>query len=165
MICLFLLKKSWKEIYWKWHNKLKIQYTLDIWSIVCNIPDKCTIDTKLWWFQFRLIHRILGVNSFLLKINKADSGLCSFCNLEEETNFTFFCVCPITLLFWNNVAQWLRCVEVHTCFEYCNSSSTNYPSKYQTCPTFVLCPFLYFSYTVFFFTLVSDLESPTYKFV
>ena len=105
---LVSVKKVKKKFIEKWHNKLKIQYTQDIWSIVYNIPYKCTTDTKLRWFQFRLIHRILGVNSFLLKINKVDSGLCSFCNLEEETIIHLFCGCPITLLFWNNVAQWLR---------------------------------------------------------
>ena len=71
-------------------------------------PFKCTLDTKLRWFQFRLTHRILGVNSFLAKIGKIESNLCTFCNVSDETIAHIFCECPIVSDFWRNVAAWIK---------------------------------------------------------
>ena len=52
----------------KWEIILNTRYDCSKgWSMVFLLPFKCTVDTKLRWFQFRLVHRILGVNSFLGK--------------------------------------------------------------------------------------------------
>ena len=67
-----------------------------------------TCDTKLRWFQYRLTHRILAVNSYLLKIGKRDNDLCSFCQAESETLLHLFCTCEVSILFWNLISDWLK---------------------------------------------------------
>ena len=47
----------------------------------------CT-DVSLRWCQYRIIHRILGTNSFLNKIRVIDSNLCTFCNVSVWNYFT-----------------------------------------------------------------------------
>ena len=67
----------------KWEEKLGVIFPIPKWHIFCGLPFNCTCDTKLRWFQFRLVHRILGVNSFLSKIGRKNSNLCTFCKMEE----------------------------------------------------------------------------------
>ena len=47
----------------------------------------------LRWFQYRIIHRILGTGALLNKIGLADSGICRFCREEEETIARLFRNC------------------------------------------------------------------------
>ncbi len=92
----------------KWASYHNIIFDSKKWSIVFTLPFKSTLDTKLRWFQFRLTHRILGVNSFLAKIGKIDSNICTFCEDSEETIFHIFCECPIVLTFWGKIVQWIK---------------------------------------------------------
>ena len=92
----------------KWQAVGDIRLNCKQWSNIYLIPYKCTLHTKLRWFQFRLIHRILGTNSFLAKIGKIESNLCTFCRSEEETLLHLFCTCPITLSFWDKVLTWIK---------------------------------------------------------
>ena len=46
---------------------------------------KHTKNTKLCWFQYRIIHKILGTNTFLYKIKVKDCNLCTFYKEEPET--------------------------------------------------------------------------------
>lgn len=43
-----------------------------------------TRDSKIQWFQARIIHKILAANSFLHKIKMINSPLCTFCIVEFE---------------------------------------------------------------------------------
>ena len=83
----------------KWENKLGVTYDFLRWSIIFNTPFKCTTNVKLRWFQFRLIHRILGTNAFLFKIGKTDSSLCTFCSNASETLIHIFCHCNVVMKF------------------------------------------------------------------
>ena len=50
-----------------------------------KLPFRITKNCKLQWFQYRIINRILGTNSFLFKIKIVNSKMCTFCQREEET--------------------------------------------------------------------------------
>ena len=52
----------------KWDTKLNVDIPISKWLVFCRLSFMCTLDTKLRWFQYRLVHRILGVNSFLARI-------------------------------------------------------------------------------------------------
>ena len=60
------------------------------WTNIYSKPFKTTSDTKLRWFQCRLLHRIITTNMFLLKINKAENNLCTFCKGTPETILHLF---------------------------------------------------------------------------
>ena len=66
------------------------------WSEIFTLPFVAVRDCKIQYFQYRFIHRILGTNSFIFKIKRGDSPLCSFCNAEDETLDHLFWFCPIT---------------------------------------------------------------------
>ena len=101
-------KKVVRKYLDKWENKMQINFNLCKWSLVFKVPFTCTVDTKLRWFQFRLIHRILGTNSFLFKINKVDSNVCVFCKEEEETLIHLFCSCIYSINFWTSLVYWVK---------------------------------------------------------
>ena len=73
------------------------------WNKIYTLPYVAVRDKKLQYFQFRFIHRILGVNEFLFKIKLIDSPLCSFCVIENETIDHLFWHCPIVAAFWKDV--------------------------------------------------------------
>ena len=66
----------------KWNAELGVNFDVSEWGEICKRPFKITKETKLQWFQFRLINRILSCNKYLFKINKRDNDLCCFCNTE-----------------------------------------------------------------------------------
>ena len=67
----------------RWNELLEIDK--EEWKIIHNLPFKLTKSSKLQWFQYRIINKILATNTFLFKIKKVNSKLCTFCHREEET--------------------------------------------------------------------------------
>jgi hypothetical protein len=57
-------------------------------KIICNI----TKDTKLQNFQFKLLHIILPVNSFLYKCGLKETELCTFCMETKENLLHLFII-------------------------------------------------------------------------
>ena len=60
------------------------------------IPFKTTKNTKLQWFQYRIVNHILTTNAFLFKAGIVATPQCTFCNNDRET---------ITHIMWD-------CIEV-----------------------------------------------------
>ena len=56
-------------------------------------------DVKLQYFQFRFLHRILGINTRLNLMNRTVSPLCSFCKIHDETFEHLFWNCHIVSSF------------------------------------------------------------------
>ena len=74
----------------KWNTFFSLN-ELD-WEYIYSLPFKYSKDSYLQWFQTRIVHRILGTNSLLYKMNIKNDNLCTFCKMEEET---------LIHLFWN----------------------------------------------------------------
>jgi hypothetical protein len=66
----------------KWTEALSVILN---WKEMYRLPFITTKSSKLQWFQYRIIHRILGTNSLLYKINQKPNDKCSFCLEEVET--------------------------------------------------------------------------------
>lgn len=62
---------------------------------IFTLPFQIIKKTKLQWFQFQINHRILATFSFLNKIKKVDSYICSFWEQEIETIEHFFGECEL----------------------------------------------------------------------
>ena len=77
-----------------WAQKLNISIDFDEWKQIFFLPFLITKDSYIQWFQYRIIHRILGVNKFLYKIKYIDSSDCTFCTDEQETIEHLFWNCP-----------------------------------------------------------------------
>ena len=90
----------------KWERTFEHNH-LD-WKQIYSVPAKCCHNTKMHWFQFRIIHRIIATNDLLLKMKIRQNNLCSFCNLEEEKIEHLFWHCLRHVnQFWDSVEQWI----------------------------------------------------------
>ena len=69
---------------------------------------KCTESTKIRNFQYRLMHRILGINSKLYKWKIKDSPLCDLCKKEQETYSHLFCKCEKVQSLWKGIEEWTQ---------------------------------------------------------
>ena len=87
MIKVPISQERWSEIF--------TDCVID-WKYVYTTPFKSCLSTKMRYFQFRLLHRILGVNEYTFLMGIVDSKLCSFCSEAEESIVHLFWDCPIT---------------------------------------------------------------------
>ena len=65
-------------------------------------------EVKLRDFQYKINNNILVTNSFLAKINKIDSGVCSYCKEQPEKIHHLFLSCPKVKNFWRELREWLN---------------------------------------------------------
>lgn len=89
----------------KWNNTF--EYTNLNWKLIYNIPAKCCSNTKLHWFQYRILHRILATNCLLVKMKIIEDNLCSFCRVLPETIEHLFWHCTLVTEFWESIDAWL----------------------------------------------------------
>ena len=80
----------------KWTEKLNIRFCKSEWKKVFSFIFKISKDSKIQWFQMRLIHRLLGTNHYLHTIGIKNSALCTFCKSEDETIEHLFWTCPFS---------------------------------------------------------------------
>ena len=78
-----------------------------VWNKYYILPFKCSKSTDIQWFQYRILHRILGTNYLLYKIKYISSDKCTFCKRETETMEHLFFECQVVKEFWNSVCQWI----------------------------------------------------------
>ena len=64
------------------------------------LPFLSVMNPRVQYFQFRFIHRVIGVNAYLYKIKLSDTPLCTFCQEVDETLNHLFWSCYITSDFW-----------------------------------------------------------------
>ena len=81
----------------KWQGLDCCEYN---WNAIFTLPHVVVRDVKIQYFQFRFLHRIIGTNTFLFRIGRRDSPLCTFCEIENETLDHLFCLCPFVRTFW-----------------------------------------------------------------
>ena len=97
-ICTVTSEKKWEDV-------------LDLREIPWHkVNSYCLLfsqSTKFRWFQYRIIHRILGTNSFLAKIKLRDSNLCTFCKEVPETVEHLFWGCHIVSELWQELSNWI----------------------------------------------------------
>ena len=66
----------------KWNNTF-----LDLdWPAIYSSLKNSTSDTRLKWFQYRILHRVLTTNDYLYKRKVIDSDGCTFCKTEKGNN-------------------------------------------------------------------------------
>ena len=93
---------------------------------VPNISDAFRIcfyisdDTQIQWFQFRLLHRILPVNSYLKTIGIKPTDTCWFCD-EIEDYIHAFVSCPNVLQIWSKLSFHIHAkTNLRIGFNVCN---------------------------------------------
>jgi hypothetical protein len=97
----------------KWNS----QYNDLNWNIIFGLSYRTTADTRLRWFQTRLLHRILPTNKYLFMCKLVDSPLCTFCNLEQDSLSHLFWSCPEVNAFWMSL-QGIIHVKCTHCYNF-----------------------------------------------
>ena len=100
----------------KWENIFAVKL---VWESIYTKPFKTTPDTKLRWFQFRIL-RLLSTNSFLFKLKLSATANCSFCRIDIETIYHLFWECVHVQKFWNSLSDML----LEKCSHVCNLNLT-----------------------------------------
>ena len=91
----------------KWEGSLEFENG-DDWKILNSNIFRSTKDTKLIWFQYRIVHRIIATNKYLYRIKLRNDPLCSFCNNDDETIEHLFYNCSYVSSLWENVKEWIK---------------------------------------------------------
>lgn len=76
----------------KWDN-LFDNLNIENWKIIYKNIFNPLAGTKLHWFQYRIIHNILGTNDLLYKIKRRNDPFCTFCKQHDETILHLFWEC------------------------------------------------------------------------
>lgn len=72
----------------KWNNIFE-NVNLN-WKFIYKLPAISCNNTKLHWFQYRILHRIIATNDLLFKLNIKQDDLCSFCGPPPEKKNIYF---------------------------------------------------------------------------
>ena len=87
----------------KWSDVF--QFSQSQWQTICRIPFASCKESKIRYFQYRFIHRTLGTNARLCRMNIVGSPLCTFCNEQIESIEHLFWECSISSNFILDVEQ------------------------------------------------------------
>ena len=83
----------------KWNDKFDDLH----WNDIYYKCFKTSKDTKLKWFQLRLLYRILPTNRYLKLMNIKEQDTCNFCGEHRETIEHLFWDCNIVTDFWKDL--------------------------------------------------------------
>ena len=78
------------------------------WENIFRNLKSLTKDVSLLWFQYRIVHRILGVNKYLYFSKIVDSQKCIICTLEPETFLHLFFECNAVRRIWSALEVWIE---------------------------------------------------------
>jgi len=101
----------------KWSHDLQYMLNEKQWKEVFKCCFKTFSDKKLIWFQYRIIHRILGTKKLLFKMDILDNPNCRLCGNFEESLYHLFIQCEKTVIFKNDIFNWLNEI-LNTNFDY-----------------------------------------------
>ena len=93
----------------KWEDELIFHQTVKWWKLKHKSIFLLS-DIRLRWFQYRIVHRILGTNSLLYKMGISESNLCTFCTRDVETNYMYhlFYGCDIVSNLWDLTVEYIN---------------------------------------------------------
>jgi len=95
------------ELYWT--EVLDIENADDIdWQSIHDNNFKCTIETQIRSFYFKIFHRAICTNKFLHKIGRTDTPLCYFCKKSDESFIHLFCRCDKIVPLWDNLSTFIE---------------------------------------------------------
>ena len=94
------------------NNELKWNQSLDCnvipWRPLYKSCFYSILDNHYAWFQYRILHRILGVQDLLFKIKISDTNKCRLCGEQKETIIHLFTECRKSVVLWENLLSWIH---------------------------------------------------------
>ena len=98
----------------KWQTILGI--TIEQWKNSFNLLKSTTTDSKLIWFQLRILHNSLTTNRSVSKFKTNQTDTCQFCQSHSETIHHLLWKCTKVQTFWKELAELInrRCTVDYT---------------------------------------------------
>ena len=93
--------------------KEKFNFTYKDTENIFRRPRKCTLNSRLREFQFKLIHGIIYTNHHLFRFGFVQNALCAYCKKEEETYRHIFFECQNARFIWNNSNDILNLIPIN----------------------------------------------------
>ena len=84
----------------KWHQDLDLELSRLSWQRKFRICFQTIQDQSLIWFQYRILHRILGTQSSLFRMGISNTFKCLLCKNEKETLYHLFFHCSKSKQLW-----------------------------------------------------------------
>ena len=78
------------------------------WRNVYNVPFQCLKYPTLLWFQYRILHVIIAMNTFLYNRKCIDSNICDLCHSPPGTFEHLFFDFPKVLDVWKELEFWIQ---------------------------------------------------------
>ena len=78
----------------KWSKLILNDASSEEWGKIFSVCFETISDNEIIWFQYRILHKILGTKNMLFKMSITETNLCRNCGLVEETieHIFFRCV-------------------------------------------------------------------------
>ena len=92
----------------KWSDDLKLNLNANTWDQIFTICFKIVTNNSLVWFQYKILHRILGTQKLLHQMGKSESDLCLSCHMTTETLMHLFCWCSKAEKIWQDLKEWIK---------------------------------------------------------
>lgn len=95
----------------KYELKWKISLNIDeniCWKQIYISNHEFSRESRLLWFQYRVVHRILATNKLLHNIKLVRNPLCTFCQQEIESLEHLFYYCELVTNLWRNLETIIR---------------------------------------------------------
>ena len=92
----------------KWSENLNLHLEPITWKQIFLICVKTVNDYELIWFQYRILHRILGTQKLLHQIRISETDKCLLCHACTETLIHLFCFCPMVAKLWQDLSNWIK---------------------------------------------------------
>ena len=92
----------------KWKLDLPLGNDDTIWKLVYKTCFFSIQDNSYIWFQFRVVHRIIGVQNLLYKTKISQTDMCRLCQRNVETINHLFADCERVDTLWNNLESWIK---------------------------------------------------------
>ena len=124
----------------KWEEWLGLDRDEIEFSVIHKNNFKCTIETQLRSFYFKMFHNAIALNSFLYKIGRRDSPLCYFCQELPETLIHIFCKCTVIAPMWKKLSNYIdnKTKETTLYFEFAHIFGIDIGGRHGVCINFVI---------------------------
>ena len=99
------IENETKSYYSFWENSLKTKINKEMWLQTYKNCFKTIHDNEIKWFQYRILHRILGTKEYLFKIKYKNDNVCVFCKQNVETIMHLFVDCNVVKNFWSEIKR------------------------------------------------------------
>ena len=78
------------------------------WTLYYRLAKAMTLESKMHFFQYQILHRTLVTNSKLMYFGIKDNNNCTFCQTTKESILHLFWDCELVKEFWLSLCDFIK---------------------------------------------------------